>query len=192
MSDPIQIPYLVEIIVSVTTAIVTAIALVLKNYRANKTITKQLEYNGGTSLVDKVQQILNKLDNISRQLHRVETWKTAWMELTEEPIFVTDTSGNYVWINNAYAHLVGSTCEDLLGLGWIKVLHLEDKEKTIAEWKSSIESLSKFDSVYRVVNMYTKEHIQVRSIGKPLKDQNGSLVGYIGIIYVQKEEAKPQ
>jgi PAS domain S-box-containing protein len=194
MTDPTQIPFLVEIIVSSVTALVTAVALAVKNHKSHKAITKQLEKNGGTSLVDKVQQILNKLDSISLQLHRVETWKTAWMELTEEPIFVTDISGNYIWVNNAYSHLVGLTAEDLLGLGWSKALHPEDKENVIEEWKSSISSMSKFEYTYRVVNYYSKDIAQIKTIAKPLKEQSGSLVGYIGIIYIEKneEEAKPQ
>lgn len=189
MTDPTQIPFLVEIVVSGVTALITAVALVIKNHKSHKAISKQLEKNGGTSLVDKVQQILNKLDVISLQLHRVETWKTAWMELTEEPIFVTDTSGNYIWVNNSYAHLAGSTTEDLLGLGWTKVIHPEDKEHTLNEWRSATGSLSKFDCHYRIVNIFTKEYTQVRSTAKPLKDQSGLLVGYIGILYSQEEEA---
>ena len=188
MTDPTQIPYLVEIIVSLTTAAVTAFTIIIKNYKANRTISKQLEHNGGQSLVDKVQQILHKLDSISLQLHRVETWKTAWMELTEEPIFVTDTSGNYIWVNNAYSHLVGLTSEDLLGLGWSKALHLEDKETTLEEWRSAVNSMSKFEWSYRIVNHYSKETTQIKTIAKPLKDQSGSLVGYIGMIYTEKNE----
>jgi PAS domain S-box-containing protein len=183
-----DIPYLVEIIVSATTAIIAAIAVAFKNYKNGETITKQLQHNGGTSLVDKVHQILGKLDGISLQLHRMETWKTAWMELTEEPIFVTDTHGNYVWTNNSYAHFVGCTAEDLHGLGWTKYLHPEDKNHVITEWKSSVGSLSKFELDYRVLNVYSKETINTKSVAKPLKDQAGLLVGYIGILYVEKNE----
>ena len=196
MTDPTQIPYLVEIIVSITTAVITTLTIIIKNYKASKTISKQLEHNGGQSLVDKVQQILHKLDSISLQLHRIETWKTAWMELTEEPIFVTDTSGNYIWVNNAYSHLSGFTTEDLLGLGWSKALHREDREATIEEWRSAISSLSKFECSYRMVNYHSKETKQIKTIAKPLKDQSGSLVGYIGMIYTEinenEEEATPQ
>jgi len=193
MIDFGQIPFLAEIAVAVASAVTATITIMLKNKKSQNTISKQLEKNGGSSLVDKVDHILDKLSIISLQLHRMETWKTAWMELTEEPIFVTDTSGNFVWINNSFAHLAGSTSDDLLGLGWTKVIHWQDKEQVIAEWKSCISSLSKFEYTYRIINVYTKEPTTVRAIAKPLKDQAGLLVGYIGMYYTQeKEEAPPQ
>lgn len=188
MIDLSQIPFIAEISVAVTTAITATVAILFKNRKSHTAISKQLEKNGGTSLVDKVDNILDKLNGISHQLHRMETWKTAWMELTEEPIFVTDTTGHYIWINNSFAHTVGATTEDLLGLGWTKVIHPDDRDKLLLEWKSSIASLSKFDYSYRMVNIFTKETIQVRSIAKPLKDQVGSLIGYIGICYLHEDE----
>jgi len=194
--DLTQIPYIAEITVAVTTAIATAITLVLKSKKTHSTINKQLEKNGGESLVDKVDNILDKLNCISTQLHRIETWKTAWMELTEEPIFVTQTTGNYVWVNNAYARFVGLPTEDLLGNGWTKVLHPKDRDKVITEWESCISSLSKFDMTYRSVNAVTKKSTDIQCVAKPLKDPKGDLIGYIGIIYEQEEslseEALPQ
>lgn len=194
--DLTQIPYIAEITVAAVTAIATAITLVFKARKSHNAISKQLQKNGGTSLVDKVDNILEKLDSISTQLHRVETWKTAWMELTEEPIFVTQTSGNYIWVNNSYARFVGLPTEDLLGNGWTKVIHPKDKDSVIAEWEACINSMSKFDMVFRAINIVTRRSTEIQCVAKPLKDPQGGLIGYIGIIYAQdehqSEEAIPQ
>lgn len=185
--DLTQIPYIAEITVAVTTAIATAITLVLKSKKTHAAISNQLQKNGGASLVDKVDNILDKLTDISTQLHRIETWKTAWMELTEEPIFVTQTTGNYIWVNNAYARFVGLPTEDLLGNGWTKVLHPKDKDQILVEWESCVSSMSKFDMIFRTVNMVTKRATEIQCVAKPLKDPKGDLIGYIGIIYERDE-----
>lgn len=185
--DLTQIPYIAEITVAAVTAIATAITLVFKARKSHNAISKQLHKNGGASLVDKVDNILDKLTDISTQLHRIETWKTAWMELTEEPIFVTQTTGNYIWVNNAYARFVGLPTEDLLGNGWTKVLHPKDKDQVLVEWESCISSMSKFDMIFRTVNMVTKRATEIQCVAKPLKDPKGDLIGYIGIIYERDE-----
>ena len=188
MIDLSQIPFVWEIATAIATSIAAVITVHLKTKNTNKTVDKQLKKNGGTSLIDKVDHILSAVKDISSQLQRIEAWKLAWMELSEDPIFVTDPKGHCMWVNNAYSKASGSSLEDLLGNGWIKILHPEDKERVVQDWAGCVTSLSKFENEYRIINQATKKAVPVHCVAKPLKDHTGNLggnlVGYIGIWYL--------
>ncbi|QDT02068.1 Autoinducer 2 sensor kinase/phosphatase LuxQ [Rubripirellula lacrimiformis] len=73
---------------------------------------------------------------------------------------LVDASSQIVWITNAagvaaedspsWRAFTGQSKEDWLGFGWLNVVHPDDRERTIAEWKSVVEQGKTLSVEYRL------------------------------------------
>ena len=95
-------------------------------------ISKELKPNAGGSIKDQVKQIANDVRVI-----RVE--RDATFHLAKEPMFKTDGKGYYISCNSSLCSLIGVSEQELLGLGWLNYISLEDKDRIWEEWENIIE-----------------------------------------------------
>lgn len=87
-------------------------------------VSKELQPNGGGSIKDQIKQIANDVKII-----RIE--RDATFYLFKEPMFKTDDKGYYTSVNTSLCNLVGVNEQELLGLGWLNYVSLEDRDR---EW----------------------------------------------------------
>lgn len=146
-----------------------------------KKVNNKLEPNGGSSLADKIDDIVNKLLGLQVSVDKIEVWKRAWMELYENPIFILDNSGFCVWVNNEYLKSTGTTFQDVQGLGWMKIIHPSDRPAVKESWDISFSTQSTFEMDFRIVNIQNKNQIPVRCKIRALHRDN-ELAGFIGIL----------
>lgn len=174
---------IIEAAVVVVTTVITSLIVVFRSKKFKElksTVDYQLSNNGGGSLVDKVDKLATKLDEVATGIQRLDIWKSAWMELYDNPVFISNALGNCVWVNNEYLKTVGATFQDVEGQGWNRIIHPEDRAKVKEDWKLAVETAATFQSSYRVVNLQTSSVHSVHCKSKPLiKDAH--LVGYIGV-----------
>jgi len=64
-------------------------------------------------------------------------------------IFVADALGGCVYTNAAYHKISGLSLEQTLGTNWSMAIHPEDRERVLAEWRISAQSLEPFQTEYR-------------------------------------------
>lgn len=174
----------IENILVIVAVIANTLAVVVKGGKVKElqsSVEQQFSKNGGSSLVDKVDNIVSKLSDLGHTIGRLEVWKTAWMELSDSPIFISNVQGHLSWANDEYLRTVGATFQDLAGMGWMKIIHPQDRESVKESWKISIETQSTFDMVYRIVNQQNQEVLSVRAKVRPLVREN-TLAGFIGIL----------
>jgi diguanylate cyclase (GGDEF)-like protein/PAS domain S-box-containing protein len=95
-------------------------------------------------------------------------------------IFRMDLAGNVTYANEHACGIVGYTEEQVLGQGWAKVTHPDDRERINTEWLQS-------DPEFRI----RAEYRAVRSDGviawvlaqrAPERDEHGEVAGFIGSI----------
>ncbi len=118
-------------------------------------VSKELQPNGGGSIKDQIKQIANDIKII-----RVE--RDATFYLSKEPSFKSDGKGHYTSINYALSQLVGVSESELLGLGWLNYIALEDKDRIWEEWENIIESGKEISLFYGIKNPTTMEVIPVK------------------------------
>jgi PAS domain S-box-containing protein len=94
-------------------------------------------------------------------------------------VYETDAAGRFVYVNEHWSELTGLEAEDALSADWVSVVHPEDRDRVIAEWRRSQEEGRAFSLEYRYV----------RSDGSPvwvwcravaLTDDHGEVSGYLG------------
>ena len=149
-----------------------------KNYLEQKKslleITKELQPNGGRSIKDQVKQIADDV-----RIIRVE--RDATFHLAKEPMFKTDNKGYYISCNTALCNLVGVPEQELLGLGWLNYISLEDKDRIWEEWENIIESGKEISTFFTIKNPESMEMIPVKC--RAVINRSGdSVISIIGSI----------
>lgn len=137
-------------------------------------VSRELQPNGGGSIKDQIKQIANDIKII-----RVE--RDATFYLSKEPSFKSDGKGHYTSLNYALSQLVGVSESELLGLGWLNYIALEDKDRIWEEWENIIESGKEISLFYGIKNPTTMEVIPVKCRAVINRD-NDKILSVIGTI----------
>jgi len=137
-------------------------------------VSKELQTNGGGSIKDQIKQIANDVKII-----RIEGDATFY--LSKDPMFKTDDKGHYVAVNTSLCQLIGVTEGELLGLGWLNYISLEDRDRVGEEWENIIESGKEISTFFTIKNPESMEMIPVKC--RAVINRSGdSVISIIGSI----------
>jgi PAS domain S-box-containing protein len=109
--------------------------------------------------IDLLQQIANQLAIAIGQSYLVRelsSSKQRWATLTETVpvgIFLTDSQGNCLYINQLCSEITGIKAQSVSGQEWFKFLHPEDRCRVVIEWKQAIAKHFPFACEHRFVLM---------------------------------------
>lgn len=137
-------------------------------------VSKELQTNGGGSIKDQIKQIANDVKII-----RIE--RDAAFYLFKEPMFKTDDKGYYISVNTSLCNLIGATEIELLGLGWLNYISLQDRDRVWEEWENIIESGKEISTYFTIENPETMEMIPVKCRAVINRSGN-SVISIIGSI----------
>jgi PAS domain S-box-containing protein len=137
-------------------------------------ISKELKPNGGGSIKDQIKQIANDVKIIMIE-------RDATFYLSKEPMFKTDDKGYYISVNTSLCNLIGATEIELLGLGWLNYISLQDRDRVWEEWENIIESGKEISTYFTIKNPETTEMIPVKCIAIINRSGN-SVISIIGSI----------
>lgn len=145
------------------------------------TIYAELTPNHGTSLKDKVNKIETTLEENTKATERI-MYRQRWLlDNRDEPIFESDWNGQCTWVNNKYCSLTGYKLEEFLKNGWHNVIHQDDREHVVNEWKAAIEGKRDSHDTHRIVcKNGTVYKVNVTAI------RNGDS-GYIGSVRIESQ-----
>ena len=137
-------------------------------------VSKELQTNGGGSIKDQIKQIANDVKII-----RIE--RDATFYLSKDPMFKADDKGYYVAVNTSLCQLIGVTEGELLGLGWLNYISLEDRDRVWEEWENIIESGKEISTFFTIKNPESMEMIPVkcRAVINKSEDSVVSIIGSI-------------
>jgi PAS domain S-box-containing protein len=97
-----------------------------------------------------------------------------------EILFLASPDGNSDFINQRFYEYTGLTPEEARGSGWIKIVHPDDVEQTVAQWRESVETGKPFEGDFRLRGTQADYRwFQGRAV--PLRDESGSITNWLGI-----------
>jgi PAS domain S-box-containing protein len=94
-------------------------------------------------------------------------------------IFSTDPQGNFIYANQHLLDTFGLRLEELLGRGWIKNVHPDDRQAAVEESLKARSELRTFSWEYRILRA-GGEVRWVRTVANPILSKDGSPVSYVG------------
>ena len=96
-------------------------------------------------------------------------------------IFLTDSGGNYLFVNKRWCEIAGITPDGATGKSWADALHSEDRQRVADEWYTAVQAGREVASEYRY-QPRQGEAIWVFSSAVALRDDAGQITGYLGTV----------
>lgn len=95
-------------------------------------------------------------------------------------IYQTDNDGNCVYANEAWLLMAGMTFDEAKGLGWLKGLYSEDRERIRQGWYDTVKAKGHWSDEYRLVNKEGKT-TWVYGEATPIYGNDDTITGYLGL-----------
>ncbi len=96
-------------------------------------------------------------------------------------LWMTDTNGNNIFVNDTWLTWTGIPLENQKGKGWMDAVIPEDKEDAYEKFKVALSRKENYSTKFRIL----KNGEQVRwcfTEGSPYFDRNGEFAGYAGSV----------
>jgi PAS domain S-box-containing protein len=101
--------------------------------------------------------------------------------LTAAPvgIFQADLEGNCIFVNQQCVQLMGASESEVLGSGWVKAIHPDDRERVFDQWHQAVRSEREFVSEYRFLTPQGRVN-WISSKAIAIRNESGAITGYLG------------
>jgi len=129
-----------------------------------------------------IKRIEATLDRVESQGEKSEAMIRAWWAQEDIPMYMNDILGNCIWVNNAMIEICGYDSSQLLGKGWLIIVHTKDKARLTKEITDAIPENREVISYYTLVPGDDIEPFEVKAISIPLFDKSHNVIGYVGTL----------
>lgn len=116
-----------------------------------------------------------------RELRESERRYQTLANMSPVGIFHTNSAGFTTYVNPAWCQIAGISSEEALGDGWLRAVHIEDREKLSTNWQASTRQQAASTADYRFVHP-NGSVIWVIGRAVPEFDSNNQVIGYVGTI----------
>ncbi len=138
-------------------------------------VSKLLGKNGGESLGDMIRSTdsrtqlgWSRMDYLCDQLDR--------------PVFECAPDGSNVRINSAFTNHFGYSPAEMLAQKWVRMIHIDDRDRVMTEWAHAISDGRIFECIYRCTTR-GGVIVRVRAIAEPcFHITTGKLIRWMGRI----------
>lgn len=89
-----------------------------------------------------------------------------------------NAEGSADYFSDSWLRLTGLKTEELLGYGWIAIIHPEDSQSFLDLYKEAVESKKEWKGSFRI-RSGDGNYILLAASGTPLYNQNDTFLGYI-------------
>lgn len=95
------------------------------------------------------------------------------------PMWRSDKQGLCVEVNRALESTLGVPEKEILGFGWERFVHPDDRPSFVRLWRNTIENIIPINTTCRYVRE-DKKVLNIRISGQAYYDAEGKLAGYVG------------
>ncbi len=95
-------------------------------------------------------------------------------------VWTTQPDGAVDYFSNQWSVYTGVELKDLLGWGWVKVLHPDDRQRTLDKWAKARARRERYNVQYRLKSLKTDTYQWHITRGEPLTGANGRVEKWIG------------
>lgn len=132
----------------------------------------QFKNNGGSSVMDKLDQINGTLTQIDQE-SRILIWDSL-----PQGVFRTDKLGKFTKVNRTLLEMLGRGKYEVIGRGWISYIAPEDRDRVRKEYESSLSEQREFILDFNVLDA-RNGRIKVSVTARPTL-QADQFIGYFG------------
>ncbi|MFP5384434.1 MAG: PAS domain-containing protein [Bacteriovoracia bacterium] len=130
-------------------------------------------------VVERVLKDLASKLHSRAELERLAKESNLVIETIPQGIWRCNPDGAADYFSKRFYSLVGYSADEFLGWGWSEVLHPDDKQRVIDEWKDCREKKVPFSIEFRI-QMKDGSYRWFLSLGNPFFNTTGDLTKYYG------------
>ena len=95
------------------------------------------------------ERLERRVEERTRSLAASQAEFRTLAEATPNLRFVTDATGSNTFTNAQFQEYTGLSAEDMIGDGWLRILHPDDVARAAASWQASVASGNTYEIEYR-------------------------------------------
>ena len=131
----------------------------------------------------KVAILFNDITKRRQAEEALRESEMRWRTMTEAlPNLVwTDLpDGHCDWLSSQWARYTGIPEKELLGLNWLdRVIHPDDRQRTLACWQAACQDRGEYDLEYRI-RRHDGQYRWFKTRGVPVRDKAGRILHWFG------------
>ena len=101
-------------------------------------------------MMERLKRAKARLQESASALQKSEFQLRTLAATVPEILFAATRHGGTEYVNTRFTEYSGEKCAALLGIGWLKTVHPDDQEQTMASWSKAVESGDEFEIMYRL------------------------------------------
>jgi two-component system NtrC family sensor kinase len=117
----------------------------------------------------------------TRQLRHSEERFRKLCNFSPFGIFETDPAGKCSYTNPRWNEISGRSGDENAGLGWSEAIHPEEREATLAAWKTAADRGREWSNEIRLL-IPSGEVRWCQMVTSPMFSPGGTLLGYVGTV----------
>lgn len=126
-----------------------------------------------------IERNISERKRVEEKLRKSEAQYRLLANAMPQIVYTNNAAGECDFVNDHGTEYTGCPGDELLRLGWIQLVHPEDRESTLAAWKSAVASGAAFQQEYRL-RRADGEYRWHLSRAHAVKNGQGEVTGWIG------------
>jgi PAS domain S-box-containing protein len=120
-----------------------------------------------------------EIESILEKLRESEARYRLLVDMIPQNVWTTDAEGNHTFFSRRWYDYTGATPEASLGEGWTRLMHPDDRERTEARWRHSLQTGEPYSIEYRFMGR-DGEYRWFLGQAMPLRNEAGQIVEWFG------------
>jgi PAS domain S-box-containing protein len=134
----------------------------------------------GTSRCSYVAEDITERKRTEEALREAERSWRSLAEALPNLVWTDLPDGRCDYLSSQWGVYTGIPEKELLGLNWLdRVIHPDDRERTLACWMNAVADKGDYDLEYRI-RRHDGEYHWFKTRGVPIRDDNGRIVKWFG------------
>ena len=143
-----------------------------------ETLNRELEERVAER-TDELERKAQTLQELNSELARKNQELDAIVRTAPDIIFSRQADGSRDYISDRFYEYTGAALGSANGFGWLDFVHLEDKDRSMAQWMQCVQSGENYESEYRTRGK-DGQYRWFRARAVPIRDFEGEIVKWYG------------
>jgi PAS domain S-box-containing protein len=126
-----------------------------------------------------LRQELDRTKQVAAELRDSEQRFRTLAQAVPILLWSTNAAGHATYVSARYEEFTGFSASELLGEGWLKVLHPDDKDRVLSAWTRTVQNGAPFEDEYRL-RRFDGSFRWFVGRGIPLRDETSSINQWLG------------
>lgn len=144
-----------------------------------KVVEHEMSFNSGKSSKDVLYEIRDLLYQTDEQSRII-------LSEAETGVFKADEAGEFVWVNRMFLERAYLLPSQVLGNGWVQLIHPDDREEVFKDWQDALRLRREFRRRFRL--MTPRGYVYRVSVwAYILRGAEKRFSGYLGFVRYEDE-----